>query len=687
VIQVFTESKVAIIGGGKVCKEILKIVLGPVFGNVKSNILGVCDINHKARGLLYAKKKGIYTTDDYRDILKFNELNTIVELTGNDRFLQTLRRKKPRGIRLIDHFEAMSLWDFLQIEVKKKTIEDQLCNDVIKTYKLGNKVCTGINTRFEQFSEELSDIISERTKHLQSVEKMLVRRDQTISQIIQGSTVPTFVLDRNHTVTHWNKALERMTNNKAEDIIGTKNHWKAFYLEERPCMADLIVDRIDRNGIKEFYGDKASASLLIKGGYEAEDFFPNIGNTAKWLLFTAAPIRGLDGKIRGSIETLWDTTAQKEAERKIVESYHDIRVSEEKYRTMFDADPNPIIIVDRKTLGILDVNATAVDCYGYSRDEFLEMSFSALVHQSDKEIVKDLNKITLNHSKFYPKKLHTKKGGNLFYVNLHVRSVVFMERDCLIASTPDVTENVEKENLLVQASKMATLGTMVSGIAHELNQPLNVIQVCSDYFMKIINKDKDINREDLCTMAEEIERNVQRADQVINHMRDFVRQSEVKSEKININAPILDVFKILGQQLRVHRIEVELDLTKDLHSIIANHNRLEQVFMNLVTNAMDALDEKDSQLKNQEVQKILKIRSFVEKGRVVVEVYDNGIGIPEDIKDKIFEPFFTTKEVGKGVGLGTSISYGIVNDYNGTITVESEVGEGTTFNLSFPAAP
>ncbi|MDO9527998.1 MAG: PAS domain S-box protein [Syntrophales bacterium] len=686
-IKVFTESKVAIVGGGKVCKEILKIVLGPVFGNIKSNILGVCDIDDKARGFLYAKKNGIYTTDDYRELLKFKELNTIVELTGNDRFLQTLRKKKPRGIRLIDHFEAMSLWDFLQIEVKKKTMEEQLCNDVIRTYKLGDKVCAGINKRFEQFSEELSDIVSERTKHLQSVEKMLVRRDQTISQIIQGSTIPTFVIDENHFVTHWNKALERMTNHKAEDVIGTKNHWRAFYSEERPCMADLIVDGIDREGIREFYNDKASSSPLMKGAYEAEDFFPNIGDSDKWLFFTAAPIRGLDGKVRGSIETLQDTTEQKEAERKIVESYHDLRVSEEKYRTMFDADPNPIIIVDRETLGILDVNATAVDCYGYSRNEFLGMYFSALVHQSDREIVKDLKKITLNHSKFYPKKLHTKKGGNLFYVNLHVRSVVFMERDCLIASTPDITENVEKENLLVQASKMATLGTMVSGIAHELNQPLNVIQVCSDYFIKVMKKNEDIKREDLCTMAEEIERNVQRADQVINHMRDFVRQSDVKSEKININAPILDVFKILGQQLRVHRIEVELDLTKDLHSIIANHNRLEQVFINLVTNAMDALDEKDSQLKDQELRKILKIRSFVENGRVVVTVCDNGTGIPEDIRDKIFEPFFTTKEVGKGVGLGTSISYGIVNDYNGTIKVESEVGKGTTFKLSFPAAP
>jgi len=530
-------------------------------------------------------------------------------------------------------------------------------------------------------------VVAMLSERITKDENALRESEQRLKDVLGGSSIPTFVIGEDHKVICWNRALEQLSRIEAKDVIGTKNHWKAFYSEERPCIADLIVDGIDKEGIKEFYGDKASPSLLISEAYQAEDFFPGIGGSDKWLFFTAAPIRGLDGKIRGSIETLWDTTAQKEAEQKLVESYHDLRVSERKYRIMFDADPNPIIIIDRETLNILDVNATAIDCYGYSRDEFLRMSFSSLAHQPGKEILEGLERITLDHSKFYPRRLHMKKGGDLFYVNLHIRSVVFMERDCLIAATPDITENVERENLLVQASKMATLGTMVSGIAHELNQPLNVIQVCSDYFMKMMKKDEDIKKEDLYTMAEEIGENVQRADQVINHMRDFARQSEVKSEKININAPILDVFKMLGQQLRVHRIEVDLDLTEDLNLIMANHNRLEQVFMNLVTNAMDALDEKDDQLKDQEWQKILRIRSFSEDGLVVVTVYDNGVGIPEDIRDKIFEPFFTTKEVGKGVGLGISISYGIIDDYNGTVKVESEVGKGTTFNLSFPAAP
>jgi len=187
-------------------------------------------------------------------------------------------------------------------------------------------------------------------------------------------------------------------------------------------------------------------------------------------------------------------------------------------------------------------------------------------------------------------------------------------------------------------------------------------------------------------VAEEIGRNVQRAANTIRHMRDFTRKSEVTKDRIDINRPIMDVFKIVGQQLRVHEIEVRFDLQENLPPVMADHNRLEQVFINLVTNAMDAMDEKKSGIDRGDEKKILTLRSRLEGESVVVTVEDTGIGIPPENMDKIFEPFFTTKEVGKGTGLGMSISYGIVKDYGGTIEVRSDVNAGTTFRLTFPVA-
>jgi C4-dicarboxylate-specific signal transduction histidine kinase len=202
----------------------------------------------------------------------------------------------------------------------------------------------------------------------------------------------------------------------------------------------------------------------------------------------------------------------------------------------------------------------------------------------------------------------------------------------------------------------------------------------------MLKRGAKIDDEDLRTMANDIVANVERATGVIKHVRDFARQTELVRSKVNINDPIKDVFKVLGHQLKVHDIDLQLDLDPDLPDILAEHNRLEQVFINLVSNAIDAMDEKSSQTDLQDANKQLSIKSFMEDDRVTVLVVDTGTGMSEEVKNKIIEPFFTTKKVGKGTGLGVSISYGIVKDYGGHIDIESEIGRGTTFKLAFPAA-
>jgi len=178
---------------------------------------------------------------------------------------------------------------------------------------------------------------------------------------------------------------------------------------------------------------------------------------------------------------------------------------------------------------------------------------------------------------------------------------------------------------------------------------------------------------------------VDRAVNIINHLREFGRKAEIQKERVNINEPIKGVFTLLGQQLRLRGIKVVLDLKDDLPPIMGDANRLEQVVINLVVNARNAMDAKKGEFARGDVESILTVRSFQKNGSVVVTVTDTGIGIPDDLKDKIFEPFFTTREVGKGTGLGLSISYGIIKDYDGTIEVESEMGKGATFKLTFPA--
>jgi PAS domain S-box-containing protein len=363
-------------------------------------------------------------------------------------------------------------------------------------------------------------------------------------------------------------------------------------------------------------------------------------------------------------------------------SEQELKASEEKYRSLFDNDPNPIFVFDRETFRILDANIRTTEKYGYSRNELLHMSFKDLGDEEDAEKIKSL---VVEACVFLPQIRHRKKDGSIIYVNIHSCPREHMGEEVIIANIADISERIKAEAQLIQAGKMATLGEMAAGVAHELNQPLNAIRIGSDFLKKMVGRNKHLTREILEKISGEIAGQVERAANIINHLREFGRKSDLDElEQVDINKPIRDVFTLLGQQLKLRQIEVRLELEENLPPIFGVSNRLEQVFINLVMNARDSMEEKREWTHLENLESILRIRSFQEDGKVVVTVSDTGGGLPPGIRDRIFEPFFTTKEVGKGTGLGLSISYGIVQDYGGTIEVESEVGKGCTFRMTFP---
>jgi histidine kinase len=238
---------------------------------------------------------------------------------------------------------------------------------------------------------------------------------------------------------------------------------------------------------------------------------------------------------------------------------------------------------------------------------------------------------------------------------------------------------------LLQASKMTTLGEMSAGIAHELNQPLNAINMGSEYLKMMIENRKKIPEENLVEVSDRITEQVDRASEIINRLREFGRKSDFAKEKVNLNKSVRVAYGIINQQIRLQNIDLILDLEKNLPPIMARNTRIEQIIFNLLTNAMDAVTQ-PQKAQTQKAKPAITIRSFLENDRVALTVSDNGTGIAKAALDKVFEPFFTTKEVGSGMGLGLSISYGIVKDYNGEIDIQSEDGKGTTVRLNFPCA-
>ncbi len=650
-------------------------------------VIAVADTLTHSEGITYAREKGIMIITDYSEISKLSGIDVILKLK-NDKTLSSILDKvgKERiSIIDLDEYHTISFLNFLQAEEEKIRIK--------KKIQIEGTEKKEIIDLFDQFSRKIQKNAEEENRYLKVDREDLIKIEKELSQIIQGSMIPTFIINNDHIISHWNTALEELTGHKAYELVGTDRQWVPFRSAKRPTMADVIVGGMSEEEVSKYYGSSWKKSTLIKEAYEAEEFFPHLGDGGKWIFFTAAPIKSPDGEIIGAIETLRDLTEDKRAkeelelqDKKLSHLYVKHKISEDQYRSLFNDNPNPIFIVDLHTLKILDVNQRVEKEYGYSKTEILGKSFLDIGKQTDKTIKRRLQELSKNDSILFTKKKHFKKDKTSFFVNVKVVHATYAHRDVLIASTTDITESVEKETQLIQAGKLTTLGTMAAGMAHEINQPLNVIQICADLIIKMIGKGKAIPDDELVMIAKDIIANVARAAGVIKHVRDFSRQTERDPKKLIINDPIRDVFKVLGHQLTNHSIKVELDLDPGIPEINAEHNRLEQVFINLVTNAIDSMDENTEQItkKGAQAEKTLRIKTYSEDNRVVAEVSDTGRGMTEEVKQKIFEPFFTTKETGKGTGLGTSISFGIIKDYGGTIDIESEQGKGAKFIIRFP---
>jgi histidine kinase len=342
--------------------------------------------------------------------------------------------------------------------------------------------------------------------------------------------------------------------------------------------------------------------------------------------------------------------------------------------------PNPVFVLDADTFEILDCNDRVEDVYGYSKDEMINKSFLKLFREEEK----DQYATTLKKSAVINRAKIMNKDGRTLFVSIRISGSEFEKRKVLLVTTPDITKRLETEQQLIQASKMATLGEMSTGVAHELNQPLSVIKTASSFFMKKIRKKERIKDDILLSLSEEIDSHVDRAAKIINHMREFGRKSDIKLVKVQVNEVLKRAFEMFSQQLKVRGIDVAWDIKEDLPMIMGTPDRLEQVFINLLVNSRDAIEEKWESKKSKNDSNIITLKTKSEKKKVIVEVCDTGPGIPEAISDKIFEPFFTTKEVGEGTGLGLSISYGIIKECGGNIKVASSNAEGTCFVITFP---
>jgi signal transduction histidine kinase len=237
----------------------------------------------------------------------------------------------------------------------------------------------------------------------------------------------------------------------------------------------------------------------------------------------------------------------------------------------------------------------------------------------------------------------------------------------------DVTSRVQFEEQLQISEKMASIGLLAAGVAHEVNTPLTGISSFTQMLLQNAEPDDPKTK-----VLEKIERQTFRAARIVNGLLNLARPTQVDAGPIEVNAVINDVLSLLEHQLKNGGIQVRKELAAPGLIVQAIEYKLQQVFLNLFLNARDAMPRGGW---------LTIATSLQADGRAaVIEVSDTGSGIPPDQLSRIYDPFFTTKAIGKGTGLGLSITYGIVQEHDGTITCESTIGKGTTFTLTLPLA-
>ncbi len=406
------------------------------------------------------------------------------------------------------------------------------------------------------------------------------------------------------------------------------------------------------------------------------------GGVTHWVSKTA-PLKNTRGKITTAMEMSLDITPVRQLEAELIRS-------EKKYHAIFNNIPNPVFVLDTEQLTVIDCNDRVKDVYGYDREGMIGLAFPDLFRNgADRASIAR----SLRNSQTMDKARHSTRDGKPIYVNLRLSPSEYSGRQVLLVTASDITKRLDAEGQLIQASKLATLGEMATGVAHELNQPLSVIKTASSFCLLKFNRNETIAEELMIRMLRKVDSNVDRATRIIQHMRQFARKSDLQLARVQVEAVMEKACEFFSQQLKVRGIEVDWDMEPDLPPVRVDAARLEQVFINLLINARDAIEDRRESFAHAEngqgaaPDRRIFLRARRETDQVRIEVADTGDGIPPEAVDKVFEPFFTTKEVGKGTGLGLSISYGIIRDCGGSIEATSEPDGGACFIIRFPAAP
>lgn len=598
--------KTAIIGGGKVCKTLLELSQGSFLNVFKMDVVAVIDINPYASGVLYAKQLGIDIFQDIYEVFNLSDLSLIVELTGKEETLQIIHQHIQPGTRLIDHNLAQVFWDLVYAR----------------------------ENQHQQLNE------------LRALDSKLKHERHFLQGIFDAIPDLALVFDKNMNIIKANEKFANYIGIHQEELIG-----KNFF---------TIANN---NDICNSSGDTPKLLQEVLATEKTITFIQQfkLPDENHWEI-TFTPLINENNEIENILGT-WHKITER------VTLHRDKLSAEQQFRSFIHSADDWISIKDTNSRYIIVNNVTA-DAMGLQPEDFIGKTPNEIL---PKDLAKTINK----HDKQVLESRSHKTFNEIIPIrgqDHHFSTVRFPLTDykgeitgiCTISR--DVTKEIRLQEQLMQSEKLAAIGHLAAGVAHEINNPLTGILAYAEDLMDEFPDHKFVQEN-----IDVIIRETLRCRDIVRNLLDFARQDKPNLQLVDLNFIIEHTMYLVNKLPQFKDIKINKVLSQNIPKIYIDLHQMQQVLLNFLLNAADAMHY---------IGEIIISSDYDEsKNECILSVEDNGPGIPENLIDKIFEPFFSTKGTN---GLGLAVSWGIVERHGGKIEIDTPENFGAVFKIVLP---
>lgn len=734
----------AIVGGGRGCVTFMQMAAEDRLGRFRLRVVGVADINPDAPGLIYARSVGVpLITDDYHELLEIPELQVILELTGSVEVRDELERIRPRHVRLIDHFGASVFWELYTAEesviAQRTEMRERVEQERQWIVQIFDSIPDEILVVDTNMKVQEANASFLRNNGFRDVDEVRGRLCYEIEQHVRGECqvavedCPFFTAMRHKSTTsivrkHFDKmgrarfaalvaapllnadgevaGVIESTRDIShrilleEELKATESLHKQFmdlapvaayvknpagqYLEVNPTACALlgkekhdVLGRTDLEILPRKAAEAFRAAdrevLGTRAPVHRNDKILHRDAEPIYLVSTRFPVLDAEGNVTALCGLMRDATALKETERELDRT-------RDYLQNIACHSPMIIVTIDMSG-GILTFNPGAEASLGWKSDDVIGRSIGDLFPDTKERQRLQRRVVTEGAVRDHETRL-LRNDGTAVPVSMTLSQL--KDADDNMVGTVGIAKDISKRRTLVQqmmqSERMAAVGRLAAGVAHEINNPLAVIGEIAGYLEELLEDDP--RAEDSETLKEltesmpKIIKQVKRCRSITFRLLSFARKSAAREEYADVNAAIEEIIPFVEKDALLAKVQIQRIFDKAIPRVRMEELQLQEIFINLISNAIQAAPNDGSGH--------IWVKTQLIGSKVQVTVQDNGPGIEAEVADRLFDPFVTTKAPGKGTGLGLSICYAIVKRYDGEITVQTRPGEGAIFTVVLP---